>query len=250
MYYKAHKFESFDGTKLYVRESGKGPLLVLIHGAGTDGDFFRKTGKVLSQWFHVISYDRRCHARSGNPSKDARKATAPLDAHAKDVAAIIDAFSEDGKAYVLGHSLGGYIAMRFAELYPEKIIQLVLNEPAFDPLLWPKENKGMGFLKFQDEEAKNEFHPIEKINMVKDTVASVLYDGKFLFRYRVPLEALQSLHPLVLVGEASIGTAIYNETIKLAERLGCSPIFIKGAHNGGYYHPQIYANTVKDLLLG
>lgn len=40
MYYREPSFQSFDGTPLYVRESGTGPLLLLIHGAATDADFY------------------------------------------------------------------------------------------------------------------------------------------------------------------------------------------------------------------
>ena len=67
MYYKERTIPSFDGTPLYVRESGDKdrPLLLLIHGGSTDADFYVNCGEDLSRTFHVIAYDRRGHVRSG-----------------------------------------------------------------------------------------------------------------------------------------------------------------------------------------
>lgn len=117
MYYTEPHFKSFDGTPLYVRESGKGPLLLLIHGGATDADFYKDTAEILSESFHVISYDRRGHVRSGmTPARDI------LTAHAEDASALIRHFSAPGEpAYVVAHSLGGPIGMKLAELHPEQM---------------------------------------------------------------------------------------------------------------------------------
>lgn len=245
MYYQEHKFKSFDGTRLYVRESGTGPLLVLIHGGATDADFYKDTAEVLSQWFHVISYDRRGYVRSGCPRSFWRH----LDANAKDVVALIDAFSDDGTAYVVGHSLGGYVAMRTAQRFPEKIKKLLLHEPAFQPLFGYLNNKGLPLLLFKDPEATKEPTEEETKNVLPDAIASILFDGWALLTYLVPLEALEQLDVTIALGRSSEGTAIYNETLKLARQLGTIPMFFRGAHNGGYFYPEDFALKVKSIFL-
>ncbi len=67
MYYREQTIPSFDGTPLYVRESGDTdkPLLLLIHGGSTDADFYVNCGEAMSRSFHVVAYDRRGHVRSG-----------------------------------------------------------------------------------------------------------------------------------------------------------------------------------------
>lgn len=125
---KEYTLPGSDGNALFLRESGSGPLLLLIHGSVTDCDFFHDTQEYLSRSFHVVSYDRRGHARSAYvpSSGDA------LTAHAEDAYTLIRHFSPDGRALVVAHSYGGAVAMRLAALHPESIRHLVLNEPITD----------------------------------------------------------------------------------------------------------------------
>lgn len=58
-----YEVKTAHGT-LFCRKEGKGPLLFLIHGVACDSEFFRQTSAILSDYFTVISYDRRGYSRS------------------------------------------------------------------------------------------------------------------------------------------------------------------------------------------
>ena len=69
--------------------------------------------------YHVISYDVRGHGESDKPEKF------DLDDYAKDLAALIDYFNLD-KPVVVGLSMGSYITLKTAELYPKLLSKIVL----------------------------------------------------------------------------------------------------------------------------
>ncbi|MET0909348.1 MAG: alpha/beta fold hydrolase [Ilumatobacteraceae bacterium] len=108
------------GRTVAYRQSGTGPVVVLIHGlAGTmhtwDGVVER-----LSTTCTVLALDLPGHGRSAAPGGDYS-----LGAYASGVRDLLDVLGHRG-ATVVGHSLGGGIAMQFAYQYPERCERLVL----------------------------------------------------------------------------------------------------------------------------
>ncbi|RZU31063.1 alpha/beta fold hydrolase [Blastococcus saxobsidens] len=101
---------SFDGTRLARYDWGppEAPLLVLVHGLGMSTESWGEVPERLGDRFRVVGYDLRGHAQSG----DARAGGYGLDAHAQDLAAVLDAVVPDGgSAVVVAHSLGGGILL-------------------------------------------------------------------------------------------------------------------------------------------
>ena len=145
MYYREQTIPSFDGTPLYVRESGDTdkPLLLLIHGGSTDADFYVNCGEAMSRSFHVVAYDRRGHVRSGLTAntKTPGEATKADKEYLKDICAVhvndakflIEYFSNEVDkalgAYVIAHSLGGPIGMDLITQHPQLVrVQIVLGD--------------------------------------------------------------------------------------------------------------------------
>ena len=97
---------------LWVSERpGDGPLIVLVHGSMDRSASFIRTERVLDGR-HVIRYDRRGYGRSaGLP------AAASFDDHVDDLFSIIDRRA----AVVIGHSLGGVVALTAAQRDPSII---------------------------------------------------------------------------------------------------------------------------------
>ena len=245
MYYREPSFQSFDGTPLYVRESGTGPLLLLIHGAATDADFYKDTGRLLSKRFHVISYDRRGHVRSGmHPSDDI------LTSHAEDAAALIRTFGGGEPAFVVGHSLGGFVAERLAELHPDLIRKLLLFEPAFSmDRIFHQKRAGVFFPPLKRKDTRGRAATEEEIaNIHPDAEALLRYDRSFLLRYRTPYEALKKIPVLFAVGEQSQGTLIYEETLHSAERLHAPVLYYPGVHNCAFSLPVEFAGLTAEAL--
>ncbi len=141
MYYREQTIPSFDGTPLYVRESGDTdkPLLLLIHGGSTDADFYVNCGEAMSRSFHVVAYDRRGHVRSGLTAntKTPGEATKADKEYLKDICAVhvndakflIEYFSNEVDkalgAYVIAHSLGGPIGMDLITQHPRLVRRLL-----------------------------------------------------------------------------------------------------------------------------
>jgi 3-oxoadipate enol-lactonase len=109
-----------NGTDLYYEEHGSGPPLVLTHGIGGSADVWAPVLPPLAKRFRVITWDVRGFGRSEKPA-------GPYSAElwARDLAALLDALAIE-RAHILGHSMGGVIAQRFALDFPQKLATLIL----------------------------------------------------------------------------------------------------------------------------
>ena len=99
---------SFDGTRLALSAWGSesAPVVVLVHGLGLSTESWGSVPELLSGSHHVVAYDLRGHAQSG----DAKSGDYSMPAHAKDLDAVLRAVvPDDGRAVVVGSSLGGGI---------------------------------------------------------------------------------------------------------------------------------------------
>ncbi|MDP8929724.1 MAG: alpha/beta hydrolase [Actinomycetota bacterium] len=113
------KVRSRDGTTIACERTGSGPPLILVHGAGSTRLTWRPVLPLLSQWFTVYAVDRRGRGESGDAAEYA------LEREFEDVGAVVEATGE--AASLLGHSLGGLIALE-AALLTDRVARLVLYE--------------------------------------------------------------------------------------------------------------------------
>jgi pimeloyl-ACP methyl ester carboxylesterase len=113
------------GVTFHVQERGDGPSLLLIHGlAGQMRHFNYGVAKHLSRQFRVITIDRPGSGYSVRPSS----ACADLSAQAAAIASLIGIL-KPGRAVVVGHSLGGAVALTLALEHPAHVSGLVLLAP-------------------------------------------------------------------------------------------------------------------------
>lgn len=115
-----------DGVPLAVFSTGAGPPLLLLHGAMSDHRRWRIT-PLLSSSLTVHAMDRRGRGASGD------SVDWSLDHEVDDVIAVVEALASaaDTPVDMLGHSLGGLLALR-AAARTDRIARLVLYEPAVD----------------------------------------------------------------------------------------------------------------------
>jgi pimeloyl-ACP methyl ester carboxylesterase len=112
---------SKDGTVIGFKRSGKGPPLLLVHGATADHRRWSAISPKFEKHFTVYAMDRRGRGGSGDsPDYD-------LLREAEDVAAVVDSIG--APVDVLGHSYGGLCSLE-AALLTDKINRLILYEPA------------------------------------------------------------------------------------------------------------------------
>lgn len=114
------QFRTVHGYRRAFVHAGKGPALLLIHGIGDNSDTWRDLIPELSHHYTVIAPDLLGHGRSARPRAD--YSVAAYANAMRDLLTLL----EIEHATVVGHSLGGGVAMQFAYQYPERCERLVL----------------------------------------------------------------------------------------------------------------------------
>ena len=115
---------SVNGCKLYYDIRGDGLPLLLISGLGTDSQSWAPVLDGFSGHFRLLVFDNRGAGRSDVP--DAACTIADMAADARQLLGHLGI----GKAHILGHSMGGYIAQELAIEYPECVDKLILADTA------------------------------------------------------------------------------------------------------------------------
>lgn len=129
------------GARLHIVEKGQGPAVLLIHGlSGQLCHFTYGVVDRLARDYRVVVVDRP----GSGYSVRSPGAAATLSAQADVMAALIEA-TQLGQPLVVGHSLGGAVALRLAQFHPQLVAGLALVAPlthapkdvpsAFDGLL-------------------------------------------------------------------------------------------------------------------
>jgi pimeloyl-ACP methyl ester carboxylesterase len=108
------------GHSVRYRMAGEGPVIVLIHGITSTSDTWRDVMPWLAERHTVIAPDLLGHGESAKPRGDYS-----LGAFAAGVRDLTMALGIE-RATVVGHSLGGGVAMQFAYQFPERCERLVL----------------------------------------------------------------------------------------------------------------------------
>jgi esterase len=108
---------------LYFRRYGEGPPFIILHGLYGSSDNWIKIGKSLSENFEVFLIDQRNHGNSPH-SLEHNYTLLKND--------IVDFMEKQsiGRAVLMGHSMGGKVAMNFAADYPDRVQALIVIDIA------------------------------------------------------------------------------------------------------------------------
>ena len=109
------------GSRVHYVEAGRGEPVVLIHGIFASTFSFRHTIPELAQQHRVVAFDLRGFGYTDMPEDADYSLTAQTTL-------VHDAMARLGieRAGVIGHSMGGDVAMRLALSYPKSVSRLVL----------------------------------------------------------------------------------------------------------------------------
>lgn len=107
---------SVRNTDIYYSSKGAGPALVLLHGFLEDSSIFEHYQEVLSSKFCVVLVDLPGHGKSGTQGY-----VHSMDAMADCVHAVLLELNIT-TCMIVGHSMGGYVALAFAAQYGSKLV--------------------------------------------------------------------------------------------------------------------------------
>jgi pimeloyl-ACP methyl ester carboxylesterase len=114
------EFRTIHGYRRAFRMAGSGPVILLIHGIGDNSTTWSTVQTKLAQRFTVIAPDLLGHGRSDKPRADYSVA-----AYANGMRDLLSVLDID-RVTVVGHSLGGGVAMQFAYQFPQLVDRLIL----------------------------------------------------------------------------------------------------------------------------
>ncbi|WP_197381117.1 alpha/beta fold hydrolase [Mycolicibacterium mengxianglii] len=116
----ALEFCTIHGYRRAYRVAGSGPALLLIHGIGDNSTTWSTVQSQLAQRFTVVAPDLLGHGQSDKPRAD--YSVAAYANGMRDLLGVLDI----EKVTVVGHSLGGGVAMQFAYQFPQLVDRLIL----------------------------------------------------------------------------------------------------------------------------
>lgn len=133
-----------DPLALAHRVTGRpgGPTVVLLHALGEQGASWDAVAATLAASFRVVVPDLRGHGASGRASHYS------LELMRDDVVALLDRLGL-GRVDLVGHSLGGAVALLVAQEHPDRVDRLVLEDaPPPRPRVRPVPERPTGPLPF------------------------------------------------------------------------------------------------------
>lgn len=110
----------YKNTKISYSDTGKGTAVVLLHGFLENQSMWKDLHPELSKKNRIITIDLLGHGET-----ESMGYVHSMEENAEVVQAILSQL-RIRKVILVGHSMGGYVALAFAELFPEKMKGLVL----------------------------------------------------------------------------------------------------------------------------
>jgi non-heme chloroperoxidase len=119
-----------DGTQIYYKDWGKGPVVTFSHGWPLSSDAWDGQMLFLMQkGFRVVAHDRRGHGRSSQASSGN-----DMNGYADDLAAVIEALDLK-EATLVGHSTGGGEVARYIGRHGTKRVAKAVLVAAVPPIM-------------------------------------------------------------------------------------------------------------------
>ena len=257
------------GVRIVYQSRGTGPALVCCHGFGVNRIMWELQSEAFARAHRVITFDQRGHGESDHPLPAAGGADPyTLDAFAEDLRGVLDDLGIH-RARILGQSMGGATALRFATRWPERVEALILASTMASRL--PEEvveraKEVERVLVREGVKAAVRFYfqgPLlegvargSQFEAFVEWVAATATPHGFLGGYRVAIDRpsmmgdLDRVHAptLILVGERD--NHYLGEAEAMARRIpGARKVILKGlGHSLGAEAPEAFADEVVRFL--
>src|SRR3990172_7671568 len=133
-----------NGIVTFYEDTGDGPIVLLIHGHSLDLRMWKyQVGPLVDMGYRVLRYDVRGHGRSMVPPSGYT-----WDNYSQDLAELLDRLNVERPAaeplaaeaaHVVGLSMGGGIALKFALDHPERVLSLTLVDSTLPGFTYSEE---------------------------------------------------------------------------------------------------------------
>ena len=188
---------------LFERHFGEGEPLLILHGLFGQSDNWTSIARKLSENYRVYTIDLRNHGQSGHDDH------MDYQVMAEDVRETCLALGLE-KVHLLGHSMGGKVAMTFGMNYPEMLYSLMIAD--IGPRYYTPHHQEIlnGLNQIQTEtltsrqEAENQLSEVIQDSSTRQFLLKNLYrtdDNRFAWRFNLPV-LTQSIER---VGDAYMG---------------------------------------------
>ncbi|WP_246456206.1 alpha/beta fold hydrolase [Nocardioides mesophilus] len=117
------QYLTIHGHRRAFVKMGQGPAVLLLHGLGCDHTTWLPVIRALARRYTVIAPDLLGHGRSAKPRADYS-----VGGYANGMRDLLTVLGVD-KVTVVGHSLGGGVAMQFGYQFPERTERMILVAP-------------------------------------------------------------------------------------------------------------------------
>lgn len=212
---------------------GRPPLLIL-HGLLGSSRNWQTAGRDLSARFHVLAADLRNHGSSPHAGEMS------FDAMAADVLAWLDRQHLD-RVSLLGHSLGGKVAMLIACRFPGRVERLIVVDIAPKPYQWAAHRAEfaamneleLGHLKSRAEAEIRFEARVDDWAMRKFLATNLEQDPAGRWRWQINLEALSAALP-----------ELEGDPLQPVDRFGGPTLFVTGGRSQ-YVLPEDHA-TIRE----
>lgn len=125
---KSDRFVDLDGHKQRILDKGEGtPVVIFITGAGAGLNNFSVVQDEVAGFTRTFSYDR-----AGLGLSEELKIDRSIDHFADELNRILEAEDIQPPYLLVGHALGGFTVRWFAHTNPEKVVGMVLIDPAYE----------------------------------------------------------------------------------------------------------------------
>lgn len=205
---------------LHYETHGQGHPLIILHGLFGTQENWRTLSKAFAQKFQVFALDQRNHGRSPHSQIFTYEAmTEDLHEFMREHAL--------ASAYLLGHSMGGKVAMRFAVTYPDLVDSLVVVDIA--PKVYPPGHDdvfaGLYALDLRTLRSRQDAdaalaHHLPNLALRQFLLKNLERTESSAFRWRINLDGIRDNYAEMLKGFDLTGTCTQ------------PTVFIKGADSG------------------
>lgn len=183
--------------ELNYKKYGEGKAFIILHGLFGSSDNWHSHAKKFGEYFEVYSLDQRNHGDSGwSDDFD-------YDIMAEDLHEFVEKHQLDD-FILMGHSMGGKTAMRYAQLYPDKIDKLIIVDMGIKgyPVTHDVIIEGLKSLNLENLSTRGEADAhLEKYigsYMVRQFLLKNLHRDKTGFSWKVNLKVLEEkLHEVI-----------------------------------------------------